>query len=474
MGIFVTVPLAILSGTFALACSDAPPLRTAGATNTKQARLEPVPASDRPNILLITVDTLRADRTSVYGYGRPTTPHLEAIAMRGARLDPVYTPMPTTLPAHVAMFTARHGREFHVRKNGTPLPEEAHTLAERLAAAGYDTAAFVSSYVLDHRFGTDQGFSVYDDDFRGAESDMPEGTTWDSKAIEQPFDRRGSDTVDAAIAWLEQRNPDAPFFLWVHLFDPHQPLRPREPFASEFVRPNLASERDRVSDQYDAEVAYADAQIGRIVSEADRRAPDGETLTVITSDHGEGLWDHGWLEHGVLLYEEASRVPLIFRWPGRIPAGLEINQPASLLDLTPTVLGLAGLPMEDEPRSGRDLTPQLTQAEPSDLNRRIVMARRSYRGTPRILHRRVAGSSRAVRWRQWKLIRSMKESGAELYNLDEDPQEIHNIASLHPAITDNLSIELKHWHDSLPLPKTIDSPLDPEVSERLKALGYVP
>jgi arylsulfatase A-like enzyme len=459
----------------ALACAlaacgaDEPAPADGRAIPPPRARL---PARDplaRPNVVLVTIDTLRADRCSAYGYPRPTTPHLEALSREGARFEVAYAPTPSTLPSHAALFTSLHPAELGVRKNGHPLPAEADTLAERLQRAGYRTAAFVSSFVLSRPFRLDQGFESYDDDFRGAASSVPPDWPWAKYEVSQ-FDRRAADTTDAAIAWLRAAPSGAPFLLWVHYFDPHQPLLPLEPYLSQFARPEPLTPKQRMADLYDAEVRSTDDQLGRLLEALDELSPGPRTLAIVTSDHGEGLWDHGWLQHGALLYEEAVRVPLVLRWPGRIAPGLRPAGPVSLIDVLPTLLGLLGLEPGGPELRGTDLGPLLDGGAP-DPDRRVFLQRQPF--TPGLVdHRRLAGVSRAVRWRHWKLIDSPRELGIELFDLERDPQERESVASQHPDLAASLMRELEDWRRGLRERPEPREPLPEELRRGLEALGY--
>ncbi|HYH44672.1 MAG TPA: sulfatase, partial [Thermoanaerobaculia bacterium] len=244
-------------------------------------------SSDGASLLLVTLDTVRADRLGGYGYAAAETPTLDRLAREGVRFAAASTNAPLTLPAHASLLTGllppRHG----LRNNGAGRLPEVPTLAAVLAAAGYRTAAFVSSFVLDRRFGLDRGFAVYDDD---VERDAGGGVALDAE-------RRGDRTVERALAWLSAKTPETldrerPFFLWVHLYDAHAPYAPPAPYDSRH--------RGR---PYDGEIAFADAQVGRLVAELERRGLAGRTLVAVTADHGEALGEHGELTHGLLLYE---------------------------------------------------------------------------------------------------------------------------------------------------------------------------
>jgi arylsulfatase A-like enzyme len=432
----------------------------------------------RPNVVLVTLDTLRADHASAYGYGRPTTPHLDSVAARGALFESAYAVSATTLPAHASIFTSLHPAEHGVAKNGRALDAGVTTLAEHLARAGYRTAAFVSSFVLDRRFGTARGFAHYDDDFRGADSSIGRRLEhWEGHTLDAPYDRRAGDTTDRVLAWLRGARGGGPFFLWVHYFDPHHPYDPPEPWRSALAREGSRG-RDRDVDRYDGDVRYTDEQLGRLLEALDAVSPPEGTLLVILADHGEGLWSHGWLEHGVHLYEEAVRIPFVVRWPGRLPGGRRLPGLVSQVDVLPTLLSLLGLPDGGAPLRGRDLAPALRGEAPLDPDRAVFMQRRLYE-TRVVKGYEVAGPMWAARWRGWKLIESPREErGLELYDLAADPQERANSAPREPVTRDALAGRLSAWRDGLRPPEALalpasPAPADDEVRRRLEALGYV-
>jgi arylsulfatase A-like enzyme len=432
----------------------------------------------RPNVVLVTLDTLRADHSSSYGYGRPTTPQLDAVAARGALFESAYAVSATTLPAHAAIFTSLHPGEHGVRKNGMVLGPQVTTLAEHLARAGYTTAAFVSSFVVDRRFGAAQGFAHYDDDFRGADSSIGRRLEhWEGHTLDAPYDRRAGDTTDRAVAWLRGARAAQPFFLWVHYFDPHHPYDPPEPWRSALLREGSRG-RGRDVDLYDGDVRYTDEQLGRMLRAVDAVSPPERTLLVILADHGEGLWSHGWLEHGVHLYEEAVRIPFVVRWPGRLPEGRRLPGLVSQVDVLPTLLSLLGLPPAGAPLRGRDLAPALRGEQGLDPDRTIFMQRRLYE-TRVVKGYEVAGPMWAARWRNWKLIESPREErGLELYDLAADPHERDNGAAREQGTAADLARRLVAWREGLhpaedaALPAS-PAPADDEVRRRLEALGYV-
>jgi choline-sulfatase len=269
------------------------------------------PAHGRPNIVLITIDTLRADRLR-----RGLTPSIDALALGGARFDAARTVVPLTLPSHVTIMTGQLPLVHHVRENGVVFKPGPPPLAGMLHDAGYRTGAFVGAYVLNRVFGLAQGFDVYDDR-------VPRDPNLGRQLEAQ---RRGSEVVDAALAWL--RDVQQPFFLWVHLYDPHAPYDPPAEFLA------MAGGR-----AYDGEVAYADAQVGRVVAALQTKGLLSTSVLAVTGDHGEGLGDHGEQSHGMLAYDSTLRVPLIIAGPGVAPR--IVDHPVSLVDLAPSLLAIA-------------------------------------------------------------------------------------------------------------------------------------
>jgi arylsulfatase A-like enzyme len=280
------------------------------------------------SVVLISIDTLRSDRLPAYGYERIESPALTALAGDAVLFERAYSHCPLTLPSHASLFTGLLPPQHGVRDNkGFQLGDAHVTLAEILGDAGYRCAAFVSSAVLRRSTGIGQGFEPYDDDL--AEMSAPR-----SRAFAQ---RRGDRTVDAARRWLDSVDPAEPFFLFVHLFDPHSPYDAPEPWAS------------RHEDPYDAEIAYTDQIVGELLSALRARGLYDSTLVVLLSDHGEGLGDHGEREHGLLLYREALQVPLMIKLPGNRLAGRRIDTSAGLYDIAPTIRALLGIETAELP-----------------------------------------------------------------------------------------------------------------------------
>jgi arylsulfatase A-like enzyme/Tfp pilus assembly protein PilF len=398
-----------------------------------------------PNLLLVTIDTLRADHVGVYGAATGATPALDALAARGVRFDQVQTAAPLTGPAHATILTGLYPPMHGVRNNVVfNLDQKDPTLATRLKQHGYRTAAFVGAYPVAAAFGFNQGFETFDEEFH------------ESNPGEQGAERRANEVADAAIRWLEgpaedaRRDRDAPFFAWLHFYDPHAPYDPPPPYRERFAgRP------------YDGEIAFTDAQVQRVLDALDRSGRTQNTVVVVLADHGEGLGDHHELTHAVLIYQSTLRVPMIVAGPG-MPSGRVVSSRVGTIDVVPTVLGLLGFPAE---RSllGRDLRP--------------LIAGRDLAGDP--LYAESLFGRLSCRWAalrgwvkdDWKLISGVEP---ELYNLAEDPREERNLARDQPERVAKMREELQRALGRLaPGGDKADAlRVTPEQEQRLRSLGY--
>jgi arylsulfatase A-like enzyme len=438
-------------------------------------------ASGPPNLILVSLDTTRRDHTSVYGYERATTPNLEKLAAGGVRFAMAYAPSATTGPSHATLFTGLHPITHRVVKNGRVLTPPHETLAERLRAHGWATAGVVSSYVLDARFGYAQGFDVWDDDFDPASATV-RNEKWEGAPVEV-FDRRADATTAHAVAWLDgrsertagpPRDASRPFFLFVHYFDPHAPYVPPAELARAFPPADgpgagLPALRAR----YDAEIAFADQQLGVLLDALDARGLAEDTIVAVTADHGEGLMQHGLLMHGAQIYEEQVRVPLVLRWPARLPAGRVVEGAVALIDLPPTLLELAGVPAGDGgAMQGRSLVPLLEGRAAPDPAEPIFLFRQHYErgfdsGVP------VAGEQYGVRIGDFKLIVGPDEGTRQLFDVARDPRERRNLAAEQPERAAQLEQRIADWRSRYTRDETAPEAISPEDMERLRALGYV-
>lgn len=414
------------------------------------------PAVPGPDVLLISVDTTRADRLGCYGFEGIETPHIDALARGGALFTQATSTAPITLPAHTSMMTAMEPYRHGVRNNGTPLTvpgsiaEAAGSggtlLAERLRAAGYRTGAFVSAFVLDARFGLDRGFDVYDDEFGAA------GGPSAPDSLSRPaFERRADATAEAALRFLRD-GEGQPQFAWAHFYDPHDPYEPPEPF------------RSRYEDPYLAEVAFMDQEVGRLIDAARELAGERGVLVALVGDHGEGLFDHGEETHTCFLYDSVMSVPLILAGAGRVPAGVRIDEQVSIIDLAPTLLELLQLEIPGA-MAGNSAAPLL-------LDREGEWREPGSAYCETMIPRYDMGFShlRALRRAGWKYIHAPRP---ELYNISEDPGETRNLADERQDLVENMQRRLRQRLEDLPVLEQVGSGADAETRERLMSLGYL-
>lgn len=394
------------------------------------------------NVLLITLDTTRADRLGCYGYQGASTPVLDGLAARGVLFENAYSPAPMTLPAHASLLTGLLPPQHGARVNGEHrLGDDVPTLAERLSAREYRTGAFIAAFVLDHRFGLARGFDRYDDDLSGAyEQEVPSGLA---------RYRPGNLVVDAALDWLGTGETDQPFFAWVHLYDAHYPWHAH----------GLAAEAGEEG-SYDGEIAFVDQQVGRLLAFLDGRGLTSDTLVFAVADHGEGLQDHGEIEHAYLLNEEALRVPWIVAGPG-VSQGVRIPALVTLEDFFPTATALLGL---DAPGSipGRSLTAAL-QGETIESGMSYAetdLPWTAYRWAPQ----------RSLTTEKWKYIRTPM---AELYDRQADRGELINLVEVKPRVRDGMEAKLAALEESLGERSSEAVSLSAEELEQLAELGYV-
>lgn len=448
------------------------------------------PAAKRPNVLIVTLDTTRADHTSAYGYERPTTPRLAEFAKQGVRFEAAYAPMATTLPSHTTMFTGLLPRTHGTLKNGLQVDSSLPLLSEILAKEGYRTGAFLSSFAVSSKFGLQRGFERYDDDFKDGQCKW-DVARWEGHKIEGDFCRRGDLTRASAEAWLEKQGylppasgnarstattPEEPFFLWIHFFDAHNPYDPPPEHAKLFPpKGNPPSELDQEIAKYDAEIHFADQEMGKLFDRLAAAKRLDDTIVIVAGDHGEGLMDHGWMLHGLQIYEEAVRVPFIVRWPAKLPAGKVIEEPVELADMTPTVLELTGIAMPKAKNApeGISLAAAATGKAKLDAERAVLVQRRFYasdseRGVA------VKGSKHGLRLGDWKYIEAKEEDSFELYDLKSDPGEKRNLADSAQKERTKLAGELATTLSSTtaaaaPAPRAVSE----EDARRLEALGYV-
>jgi arylsulfatase A-like enzyme len=406
-----------------------------------------------PNVLLVTLDTTRPDRLGVYGHPEARTPFLDRLARQGAVVEQAIGDVPVTLPSHSTIMTGVPALGHGVRYNADfKLADEAETLAEIYAERGWDTGAVVSALVLDAKFGIAQGFRFYEDDLTPGyvkydESLYPDQTHWLPKA-----DRRAAETVDEGLAWLESDARD-PFFLWLHFYDPHYPFDPPPPWGSIHA------------DRYVGEIGFTDRQLGRVFRWLEARGRLDETVVLATADHGEGLDQHREDGHGIFLYDDTVRVPLILRAPGRVPAGTVSAEQVRTIDIAPTLLALSSGAAE-APGLGGDLLPMLTEgAAPPDsvAYSESIKTRLFYSGS----------GLKAIRTREAKLVWAPRP---ELYDLARDPGETRNLWADGDARSEAMLVDLESTvREILAEDWTAVEAANPdaETLEALRSLGYL-
>jgi arylsulfatase A-like enzyme/Flp pilus assembly protein TadD len=405
----------------------------------------PAPPAAARHLLVVTIDTLRADRLGCYGSRDVATPHLDRLADEGAMALHSTVHVPLTRPSHVSIFTGLYPAEHGIRDNVSPsLSPEVPTLATVLKGAGFHTAAFVSSIVVSAQSGLGRGFDTYSDHF---------DVGGDDARFLNTLQKRGDLTMGEAVKWLESP-AEGRRFAWIHLYDPHDPYEPPEPYASHYAgRP------------YDGEVAWSDELVGRLDSALERLGLRGETLLVVTSDHGEGLGEHGESVHGFFVYESTLRVPLLVRGPGIVPGG-RLAVTTRSIDLFPTLLDLMAVPAPDGLRlSGRSLASALRGGpalpeEPAYAESLLPLLHYGW------------SDLRAVRDGRWKYIQAPRP---ELYDVQSDPGELRDLAGAEPgrveALRAGLARRLEAERAVVPAAGAAGVPAD--LLEKLGALGYL-
>jgi len=398
------------------------------------------------SLLVVTIDTLRADHVGVYGDRGARTPALDGLARRGVRFERAFSHVPLTLPSHCTLFTGLLPASHGVRDNGLRLGPGPATLAETARARGYATAAVVGAFPLDSRFGLARGFDLYDDLYGSR-----------NKARDLAFvERRGGDVSERAGRWIRSRGRE-PFFLWAHYFDPHAPYDPPPPY-----------DRDFAGREYDGEIAYADACLGRLLAALDEAGRTADTLIVVTADHGEGLGDHQEKTHGIFVYDATLRVPLIFAGPGIRPAGRAVGAQAGLVDVLPTVLELLGWPAP-KGLAGRSLVPLLTRPDAG----RTEAERAIYVESMSPLLGRNWAPLRGLRTPSWKYVDA---PAPELYDIAADPGETRNLLDERPEaagrLRRDLETEVRRQAEG-PAGQAPGPGPGREAREKLRALGYV-
>jgi arylsulfatase A-like enzyme/cytochrome c-type biogenesis protein CcmH/NrfG len=397
-------------------------------------------AAPEPNVVFISIDTLRADHLGCYGYKTIRTPNLDSLAADGVRFEHAYSAVPVTLPSHTVMFTGTYPTLNGMHDfSGNKLGANQTTLAVVMKDAGYSTGAVLGSAVLDSRFGLNRGFDYYYDHFdfsRLQESNLDE------------MERPGNVVADTALDWLA-KNSDKKFFLWMHLYDPHYPYRPPEPFATEY--------KDR---PYDGEIAFADTQVGRLIAFLKQKGLYRNTIIVVTGDHGESLGEHGEKTHGFFIYNATLHVPVIIRLPGE-PAKT-IGNVVNLVDLMPTILDAVKQKIPAQVQ-GKSLLPLINNKpiDPQNLYAETFLPRLHFNWS----------ELRSVENQKYHFIDAPKP---ELYDLSKDPAELENLFDQKKAVSEEMRALLARMIKENSGEELAEkSGLDPALADRLRSLGYM-
>jgi arylsulfatase A-like enzyme len=422
-------------------------------------------------IILISLDTLRADHLGCYGYNRDTSPSIDNFAKEGVLFEHAVVQAQWTLPSHMSIMTSLYPSSHGVKQTGERLADEHVTLAELLKKEGFQTAAFVDGGYMDGSFGFDQGFDIYDSSQGGGvEMILPK-----------------------VKKWLDKNNT-APFFLFIHCFDIHNPYDPPPPYDSMFhdfhYTGNINLNKEtmlaiqwkglKVNDEdlrhfvalYDGGIRYTDEKIGEFLSYLQASGLSDQSMVIITSDHGEEFKEHGRLGHGQLYYRPNLHVPLILRYPNFLKKGIRINELVQSIDLLPTILEIAGLPAHPNAQ-GRSLLP-LIEINKNFLNRLLWRVFHPFQKDSHVsLGMELRNNTYSIITGDYQLLHNLKANSIKLFNIESDPLATNNIAKDHDVIAERLLSELKEYYSVLPLHKASTIGLDEKTREQLEALGYI-
>ncbi len=427
---------------------------------------------DRPNLVLIIVDTLRADHLGCYGYHEARTPRIDALAGSGVRFENAVSHIPFTLPAITSIMSSTLPPTNGVHYNeGFYVDNSVETIAEVLSDNGYASGAVVASIVLRSESGIAQGFGLYNDrcppEYVGFQEEV--------KRIESQLggiQKRAEEVTDTALGLADSLAGESPFFLFVHYYDPHYPKDPPPAFAPPVDRSGSADPQERLVELYDGEIAYTDLHVGRLIDGLDERGLLKNSLVVLTSDHGEGLGEHKEMQHGFFVYDQTIHIPLIFVWPGKLPAGEVRRALARHIDIAPTMLDILGVPWRDRTEF------QGTSLLPLDDDDKSPKYSYFEAAMPYLL--RGWCGLRGIRNVEWKYISAPRE---ELYHLTTDPGEEKNLIDREPEVTESMRDRLDRMVSELPIYQNgasgqelslgEKSLIDPFVETGLRALGYL-
>lgn len=452
-----------------------------------------------PNILLITIDTLRADHLGCYGYQLDTSPTIDRLAKKGILFTDCAPQWPQTLPSMAALNTGLYPKTMGIKYGGHKLPSSFLLMSEIFSQAGYRTGAVVANFNIGKTFGFNQGFDHFVESWQEMWKEKKRNILFYNYPGKVKHFTNATIMVDQALKWLEESKNEKPFYLWLHYMDPHGPYLPpkshagyfnnkytAEPVPLEELPPYQLQTDDEtglpITDlafyqaQYDREIRFIDDELGRLFSDIKQYNSDRNTIIILTSDHGESLSEHNYyLEHGKLPYQACAHIPLIIADNTKLSAGLTFKKPVGLIDVSATILELAGIAIPQH-FEGQSLAPLMRKKKNAAVPKYTFMES----------GRTIKDTQLTVRYGKWKLIhvRSLKNRKVmagteyELYDIKNDPSEIHNLVTQHPKIVKRLGKVLHDWYTSGPRPSEqnieVDiNSLDPKAVEMLKSLGYV-
>ena len=421
-------------------------------TGVYSASLAGSEAPKTASVILITLDTTRADRMGFLGSQLGLTPNLNEVARQGAIFSKAYAHVPLTTPSHATILTGTYPQFNHLGVLGTPLAKDLPYVPDLLHAHGYTTAAFVGSQVLDPKSaaapGFGRGFDVYDAGFH---------TRREGESRYTSEERRATAVVSHALAWLKKQ-PHMPFFLWVHLYDPHDPYEPPEPFKSKYaVAP------------YDGEIAYVDSALGKLFAALKADGLYDSSVIAIVADHGEALGEHGEESHGFFLYDETIHVPLLIKLPMGRGAGVQVDKPVGLVDLAPTLLRAIGAEVPSA-MQGRSLLP-LIMGRKSDPGASVEADQGAYAETDYPAHAFGWSWLRSLRTGKYLYVDAPRR---ELYDVSTDAKAEHNLADASPGVADTLQAQLEEFRKRTSgRGGAKPARLTPQMAEKLQSLGYV-
>jgi len=423
------------------------------ATKTTKPPGKAAGSAQPPNIILITLDTTRADRMGFLGSKRGLTPNLDTLAKHSVVFTRAYAQVPLTTPSHATLLTGTYPQYNRVEDLGSALRGELPYLPELLHQHGYHTAAFIGSMVLapvrNGAPGFDRGFDVYDADFHISQA---------GEDRYQSIERRAEDVANRAMGWLS-RHQEPPFFLWLHFYDPHEPYDPPEPFKTYFA-----------SEPYDGEIAYADSVVGSVLEVLGRHGLYQNTVIAVVADHGEAFGEHGEKWHGMFLYDETIHVPLLLKLPGERFAGKRVEERVALTDVAPTLLEAARVSIPAA-MQGQSLFPLMEMPKPEAGKKGTKPPDRSIYSETNYPHW-VLGVSDLRSWRAQKYL-YLQAPKKELYDQSSDPGALRNLAPSAKAVAETLDGQLSDFRNKTSAAPVAQRHLDPTEDNNLRALGYL-